>query len=335
MSWWSLLWIALAVGFALTMPFLYRLVRKPPPALEAIPRVDLRARKPASEAVVAWGLRACAYLSIITTVGIVVVLLVETLPFFQEVSLGDFLGDTQWTPLFAQKHWGIWPLLTGTLLTTLIAVVVAVPLGLLGAIYLAELAPARVRKILKPALELLAGVPTVVYGYFALTFLTPLLQKLFPEMGGANALSAGIVMGIMILPTIASLSEDAIYAVPQSLRENAYALGASRLKTIFKVILPSAFSGIGASVILGVSRAIGETMIVAIAAGQQPSTSWDPTKPTQTITAYIVQVSLGDTPTGTIEYRTIFVLGFTLFLITLGLNIFAQRLRKRVLKGAV
>ncbi|MBI5501291.1 MAG: phosphate ABC transporter permease subunit PstC [Deltaproteobacteria bacterium] len=271
--------------------------------------------------------------SVFTTLGIVVVLVKESAGFFSEVSLGQFLGDTQWTPLFTDQHFGIWPLLAGTLLTTAIAVAVALPLGLLAAIYLAEFAPERARKILKPTLEVLAGIPTVVYGYFALVYITPLLQRFVPGLAGFNALGPGIVMGVMILPVIASLSEDAIYAVPASLREAAYALGAGRLRTVFRVVLPSAFSGIGAAVILGISRAIGETMIVAIAAGQQARLTADPRSPIETMTAYIVQISLGDTPTGTLEYRTIFAVGLALFLLTLGLNAVAFRLRRRVLKG--
>ena len=275
---------------------------------------------------------ACGVVSIFTTIGIIAVLLKETWAFFAEVGLGAFLLDTEWTPLFAEKHFGIWPLLSGTFLTTAIALLVAVPLGLLSAIYLAEFATPRVRRTLKPSLELLAGIPTVVYGYFALTFVTPMLQKVVPGLAGFNALSAGIVMGVMILPIIASLSEDAIWAVPNSLREGSYALGADKLFTIFRVVLPAAYSGIGASMILGVSRAIGETMIVAIAAGQQPRLSLDPRVPIETMTAYIVQVSLGDTPTGTIEYRTIFAVGMALFAMTLVLNLISQSLRKRMLK---
>lgn len=272
-------------------------------------------------------------MSIVTTLGIIGVLLGETVAFFKEVSFAQFFADTQWTPLFAQKHFGIWPLVTATLLTTTVAVVTALGLGLLAAVYLSEFARERVRKVLKPLLEILAGVPTVVYGYFALTFVTPLLQKFIPGLAGFNALGPGLVMGVMIMPIIASLSEDAVYAVPASLREGAYALGASRLSAIFRVILPSAFSGIAAAVILGVSRAVGETMIVAIAAGQQPRFTLDPRVPIETLTAYIVQVSLGDTPTGTLEYRTIFAVGMTLFLMTLVLNLFAFRLRQRILKG--
>jgi phosphate transport system permease protein len=294
---------------------------------------SLEAPRALSERLVAAFLLACALVSIVTTAGIVIVLLREALGFFREVSLADFLGDREWTPLFADKHFGIWPLLSGTLLTTVIAVVVAVPLGLLAAMYLSEFASEKARRILKPVLEVLAGVPTVVYGYFALMFVTPILQTVVPGLAGFNALGPGIVMGIMILPIVASLSEDAIFAVPPSLREGAYALGGTKLGTVFRVVLPSAFSGIAASVILGLSRAIGETMIVAIAAGQQPRLTLDPRVPVETMTAYIVQVSLGDTPTGTLEYRTIFAVGLSLFVMTLALNLVSHRLRQRVLKG--
>ncbi len=294
---------------------------------------ELERPRSLTERLVGWFLALCAAVSIITTAGIVFVLVKESVGFFAEVTFSQFFGDTQWTPLFAEKHFGVWPLLCGTLLTTAMAVVVAVPLGLLAAIYLAELASERTRRILKPVLELLAGIPTVVYGYFALTFVTPMLQKIVPDLAGFNALGPGIVMGIMILPIVASLSEDAIYAVPASLKEGAYALGANKLATIFRVILPSAFSGIAASVILGLSRAIGETMIVAIAAGQQPRLTLDPRVPVETMTAYIVQVSLGDTPTGTVEYRTIFAVGLSLFAMTFVLNVISYRLRKRILKG--
>jgi phosphate transport system permease protein len=245
----------------------------------------------------------------------------------------QLFGDTQWTPLFADRHFGIWPLVCGTLLTTVIAMVVAAPLGLLAAVYLSEYAADDARKVLKPLLELLAGVPTVVYGYFALTFATPMLMKVVPGLSGFNALGPGVVMGLMIVPIVASLSEDAIFAVPASLREGAYALGAGKVQTTFRVVVPAAFSGIAAAMILGVSRAIGETMIVAIAAGQQPRLTLDPRVPVETMTAYIVQVSLGDTPTGTLEYRTIFTVGLGLFLMTLCLNLVSQRLRRRILKG--
>ncbi|HWP38621.1 MAG TPA: phosphate ABC transporter permease subunit PstC [Gemmatimonadales bacterium] len=295
----------------------------------------LTAPRAATERFVARLLFACGAVSVLTTAGIVAVLLGESLAFFREVSPGRFLADTQWTPLFADKHFGIWPLLAGTFLTTTIAIAVAVPLGLLAAIHLAEFSRPRARKLLKPALEVLAGVPTVVYGYFALTFVTPVLQRFIPGLAGFNALGPGIVMGIMIVPIVASLSDDAISAVPASLREGAYALGAGRLQTLLRVTLPTAFSGIAASVILGLSRAIGETMIVAIAAGQQPRLTLDPRVPIETMTAYIVQVSLGDTPTGTLEYRTIFAVGLSLFLMTLVLNITSHRLRKRILKGSL
>jgi phosphate transport system permease protein len=295
--------------------------------------LSLEERRAWSERLVGHALFACALVSVVTTAGIVLVLLSEALGFFREVSLVQFLTDTEWTPLFADKHFGIWPLLSGTVLTTLIAVIVAVPLGLLCAVYLSELARERVRRALKPILELLAGVPTVVYGYFALTMVTPALQSFVPGLAGFSALSAGLVMGIMILPVVASLSEDAIYAVPNSLREASFALGGTKMGTVFRVVLPSAFSGIAASVILGVSRALGETMIVAIAAGQQPRLTLDPRVPVETMTAYIVQVSLGDTPTGTLEYRTVFAIGLSLFVLTLALNLIAHRLRRRILKG--
>ena len=278
---------------------------------------------------------ACGVLSIAVTLGILAVLLAESSTFFAEVGLGQFLGDTQWTPLFADKHFGIWPLLGGTLLTTLIAMLVSVPLGLLAAVYLSEFAADRTRRLLKPLLELLAGVPTVVYGYFALTFVTPLLQRVVPNLSGFNALGPGIVMGLMIVPIVASLSEDAIFAVPASMREGAYALGGGRLATIARVVIPTAFSGIAAAFILGLSRAIGETMIVAIAAGQQPTLTLDPRVPIETMTAYIVQVSLGDTPMGTLEYRTIFAVGLSLFTLTLILNLISYWLRQRVLKGGM
>lgn len=294
---------------------------------------SLEAPRALSERIIARALQACGWVSILTTVGIVAVLMFEALGFFREVSLWQFFTDTEWTPLFADKHFGIWPLLAGTLLTTTIAIAVALPLGLLAAIYLAEFARPRVASTLKPILELLAGIPTVVYGYFALMLVTPVLQKIIPGLSGFNGLSAGFVMGIMILPIIASLSEDAIRAVPATLREGAYALGGTKLGAVFRVVLPSASSGIIAALILGVSRAIGETMIVAIAAGQQPRLTMDPRVPVETMTAYIVQVSMGDTPTGTLEYRTIFAVGLSLFVMTLLLNAISHRMRLRILKG--
>jgi len=272
----------------------------------------------------------CGALSLLTTFGIVAVLIFETVEFFAEVSLLEFLTDTQWTPLFAQKHFGILPLLSGTFLTSAIAILVAMPVGLVCAIYLSEFAPEPVRRKIKPVLEVLAGIPTVVYGYFALLFVTPLLQTFIPSLSGFNALAPGMVMGIMIIPLISSLSEDAMYAVPQSLREAAHALGASRLQVALRVVVPAAFSGIAAAFLLAVSRAIGETMIVAIAAGQQPRLTLNPLVPVETMTAYIVQVSLGDTPTGTLEYRTIFAVGTMLFFSTLILNLFSRSLRERI-----
>jgi len=284
---------------------------------------------PFHERVLELGLTVCASISVLTTVGIVGVLAFETLEFFRVVSPWQLLLDTQWTPLFADKHFGIWPLVTGTFLTAGIAMLVALPLGLLAAIYLSEFSGPRLRRWLKPSLELLAGIPTIVYGYFALVFVTPALQTFVPGLAGFNSLGAGLVLGIMLIPMISSLSEDALFAVPNTLREGAYALGAGRLPTIFRVVLPSAVSGIAASVILAVSRAIGETMIVAIAAGQQPRLTLDPRVPVETMTAYVVQVSMGDTPTGTLEYRTIFVVGAALFLITFVMNAMSYTFKRR------
>lgn len=267
--------------------------------------------------------------SVLVTAGIIGVLLVETIGFFSEVRLVDFLTDTQWTPLFSEKHFGILPLVAGTVLVSAIAMAVALPAGLLSAIYLSEYARPGVRRLVKPVLEVLAGIPTVVYGYFALLFVTPLLQQWISGLSGFNALGPGIVMGIMILPLVSSLSEDALRAVPDGLREGAYALGATRMQTALRVVVPAALSGISASFILAISRAIGETMIVAIAAGQMPILTADPTVPVMTMTAYIVQVSLGDTPSGTLEYRTIFAVGMTLFVMTFALNLASNWLRRR------
>ena len=270
-----------------------------------------------------------ALFSVFITIGILSVLIFETLGFFKVVSIVDFLTDTQWTPLFSEKHFGILPLFAGTFVTTIIAMAVSLPVGVITAIYLSEYASNKVRIFIKPILEILAAVPTVVYGYFALLFVTPLLQKVIPDMSGFNSLAPGIVMGIMIIPIIASLSEDAMHAVPMSLREGALALGATRFQVAIKVVLPAALSGIAASFILGISRAVGETMIVAIAAGQQPRLTLNPLVPIETVTAYIVQVSLGDTPTGTIEYSTIFAAGMSLFAVTFVLNIVSYWLKKR------
>ena len=274
-------------------------------------------------------LMLCAGISILTTFGILYVLLSEAIGFFSEVSLLEFFTDTQWTPLFSDKHYGILPLVTGTLLTAFIAIALALPIGLTIAIYLNEYASRKLRKTLKPVLEVLAVVPTVVYGYFALTVVTPFLQGFIPGLSGFNALSPGIVMGIMIIPMISSLSEDALYAVPKSLRDASYGMGASRWQTSSRVLLPAASSGIIVSVILAISRAIGETMIVAIAAGQQPRLTFDPRVPIETITTYIVQVSLGDVVQGSIEYKTIYAAGITLFVLTFILNNISYWMRKK------
>ncbi len=281
------------------------------------------------EFLIEWALFLCALLSIGTTAGIIVVLAVETFAFLREVPIAEFLFGTEWTPLIATPRFGVLPLVAGTLLVSSIAMGVALPMGLLSAVYLSEYADLRVRRLVKPVLEILAGVPTVVYGYFALLFVTPLLQRLLPNLAGFNALGPGIVMGIMILPLVSSLSEDAMQAVPRGLREGSYALGATKMQTSLRVVLPAAFSGITAACILAVSRAVGETMIVAIAAGQQPRLTANPMLPIETMTAYIVQVSLGDTPQGTIEYRTIFAVGMLLFLGTFVLNLVSTWLRER------
>jgi len=270
--------------------------------------------------------------SIAITAGIVGILAYESLSFFKNVSIISFLTDSQWTPLFDDAHYGILPLVTGTLVTTTVAMLVALPIGTITAVYLSEYAHLRVRETVKPFLELLSAVPTVVYGYFALLFVTPLLQQIFPDLSGFNMLSAGLVIGIMIIPYVSSVSEDAMRAVPMNLRESSYALGATRLQTAWKgvvPVVPSAFSGIAAAYILGISRAIGETMVVAIAAGMQPNLTLNPMEPAATITAYIVQVSLGDLPHGSIGYQTIFAAGLTLFLMTLVFNLIGHILRKR------
>ncbi len=272
------------------------------------------------EKIIEKGLWLSAFVTVVTTVGIIWVLFSQSFTFFQEVSLVDFLTDSQWTPLFAQKHFGILPLLAGTFLTTIIAIAVALPVGLTIAVYLNEYAPKNVTRVVKPLLEVLAAIPTVVYGFFALLVVTPFLQQIFPDMSGFNALSPGIVMGIMIIPFVSSLSEDALRAVPNSLREASYGIGSTRFQTAFKVLVPAAASGIIASVILAISRAIGETMIVAIAAGQQPRLTLNPMVPIETITAFIVQVSLGDVPHGSLEYKTIFAAGMMLFILTFILN---------------
>lgn len=274
----------------------------------------------------------CAASSVLITFGVVWTLLSQALPFFSEVSVTQFFSDREWTPLFENPQYGILNLVCGTFLTTVIALSVAVPFGTITAVFLSEYASASVREVLKPVLELLAAVPTVVYGYFALLFVTPLLQKIFPDMGGFNALSAGLVMGVMIIPYISSLSEDAMRAVPVYLREGSLALGASNLQTSFKVILPSAFSGIASAYVLGISRALGETMVVAIAAGLQPKISLNPLESTQTLTAFIVQVSQGDLPQGSIGFKTIYVAGVVLLAFTLFFNLVGLRIRSQMEK---
>lgn len=272
---------------------------------------------------------ACSFITILTTISIIVILAVDTFKFFEEVSIVDFLTDTQWTPLFSDKHFGILPLLSGTLLTTTIAILFAVPVGLIIAIYLNEYASPRFTAIVKPILEILAAIPTVVYGFFALQFVTPLLQNMIPGLRGFNALSPGLVMGVMIIPYITSLSEDALRAVPKSLREASYGMGATKLQTALRVMIPAASSGILVSIILAISRALGETMIVAIAAGQEPNLTFNPLESVETITTYIVQVSMGDVPQDSLEYRTIFAAGMTLFVFTFILNNVSFWLRKK------
>lgn len=284
------------------------------------------------EKIIEKSLLLSAVITIFTTLAIIIVLLFEAIQFFKEVSIFDFLNDTQWTPLFDDKHFGIMPLLSGTLLTSFIAIALALPIGLSIAIYLNEYASKKFRKTIKPVLELLAAVPSVVYGFFALVIVTPFLQSFIPGISGFNSLSAGIVMAIMILPFISSLSEDALFAVPNNLREASYGMGATRFQTVFKVTLPAANSGIIVSIILAISRAIGETMIVAIAAGQQPILTMNPLVPVETISAYIVQVSLGDVPYNSLEYKTIFAAGITLFVFTFVLNNISFWLRKKYQK---
>jgi len=288
-----------------------------------------RSGRDRKERLIAAVLFLCGLVSILTTVGIVVVLLRESVGFFREVAIVDFLTGTKWSPLFQDKHFGILPLVNGTLLVAFGSALIALPVGLASAIYLSEYASDRVRGWVKPALEVLAGIPTVVYGYFALTFVTPLLQAVVPDTDFYNAASASIVVGIMIVPMVSSLSEDALSAVPRSLRQAAYGLGATKFEVSTRVAVPSALSGIVASFILAISRAIGETMAVTLAAGATPKMTLSFLESIQAMTAYIVQVSLGDTPQGTIEYRTIFAVGLVLFCITLGMNLLSQRVTSR------
>ena len=292
-------------------------------ALEATAAARLRER------VIQGVLLAAALVSIGTTIGVVASLAVETFNFFRQVSILEYLTGTQWTPLFSIQQFGVLALVSATVLTSAIALSVAVPLGIVAAIFLSEFAPSQLRAVLKPSIEVLAGIPTVVYGFFALTFVTPLLQGFIPGLSTFNSLSAGLVMGLMIIPMISSLSDDALSAVPGSLREAAYGLGATRFEVATRVALPAAVSGIAAAIVLALSRAVGETMIVAIAAGQNPLFTFDPRVPVETMTAYIVQVSLGDTPAGTIAYQTIFTVGATLFFLTLLMNVASHYLVRR------
>jgi len=272
-------------------------------------------------------LAACV--SVFTTVGIVYILLKESLVFFSQVPVWTFLTDTQWTPLFDDAHFGIMVLLSGTVTSSAVALLIAIPLGTIIAIYLSEFAGHKVRETMKPLLELLSGVPTIIYGYFALLFVTPMIQKIYPDLPGFNVLSAGIVMGIMIIPYVSSLAEDAMRAVPMSLREGSYAMGGTRYQTAVKVVVPAALSGIAAAYILGISRAVGETMILAVAAGMQPNLTLNPLEPAATITSYIVQVALGDLPHGSIGYQTIFAAGLMLLLLTLFFNLVGYWMRRR------
>ena len=285
--------------------------------------------KKRNEKIIEFFLALSGAITVLTTIGILWVLLYESVLFFKELSVVEFFTDTQWTPLFSDKHFGILPLISGTILTSFIAILVALPIGLSIAVYLNEYAHPKIRQTIKPVLEILAAIPTVVYGFFALTVVTPFLQTLIPSLAGFNALSPGIVMGIMIIPLISSLSEDALYAVPKSLREASYGLGATQFQTSFKVLVPAASSGIIVSVILAISRAFGETMIVAVAAGLEPRLTLDPTVPIATITTYIVQVSMGDVPQGSLEFKTIFSAGMMLFVFTFILNTISARVKKK------
>ena len=293
------------------------------------PRLAKNVRRNIKERIIEFILLLAALSAVATTLSIVGVLLYESLSFFKTVSIVDFFTDTQWTPLFEDAHYGIMPLVSGTLTTSAVALAVAIPVGTIAAIYLSEFAAHKTREIIKPILELLVGVPTIVFGYFALLFLTPILQKIFPELPGFNMLSAGIVMGIMIVPYIASVAEDAMRAVPMSMREGSYAMGATRFQTAVRVVTPAATSGIVAAYILGISRAVGETMVVAVAAGQQPIISFNPMESAATITAYIVQVAMGDLPHGSLGYQSIFAAGLVLLVMTLCFNILGHLIRKK------
>ena len=296
----------------------------------ATAELTLRAdRRRIGEDVVKGALAVCALISVATTVGIVVALFAPAFEFLRGVPLIDFLTGREWAPLFEPAHFGVLPLIAGTLLVTAIASVVAMPLGLGAAIYLSEYAGHRARGFLKPALEMLAGIPTIVFGYFALTFVTPLLRDLGIQVDIFNTLSAGLVMGVMLMPTVASLSEDALGAVPRDLRDGAYALGSTRVQVATRIAVPAAVSGIVASFVLAISRAVGETMIVLIAMGQQPNLTFDPREAAEAMTAFIAATGAGDVPTGSIEYKTIFAVGALLFVLTLAMNVVAIRLVRR------
>jgi phosphate transport system permease protein len=292
-------------------------------------RLQHRAARAVKERLIEGVLFLAAFSAVATTVAIIYILVSESVGFFEHVSIRDFLTDTMWTPLFADPRYGVLPLVAGTLTVAFVALAIAIPMGTIVAIYLSEFAPFWVREVVKPFLELLEAVPTVVFGYFALLFVTPLLQVFFPELPGFNMLSAGLVIGIFIIPYISSVAEDAMRAVPMSMREGSYAMGATRFQTAIRVVTPSAISGIVAAYILAISRAIGETMVVAIAAGLQPNFTFNPTEQAATITAYIVQVALGDLPHGSVGYQSIFAVGLVLVIMTLGFNIVGHVLRRR------
>lgn len=290
---------------------------------------QIKASRKRVDRIVEFVLLSAACVSVFTTLGIMYVLISESVVFFKHVPLWDFLTDSQWTPLFDDAHFGIAVLLAGTLSSSLVALLIAIPVGTIIAIYLSEFAEHRIREVLKPVLELLSGIPTIIYGFFALLFVTPLIQKIYPDLPTFNVLSAGIVMGIMIIPYVSSLSEDAMRAVPMSLREGSYAMGATRFQTAMRVVVPASISGIASAYILGVSRAVGETMILAVAAGMQPNLTLNPLEPAATVTSFIVQVALGDLPHGSIGYQTIFAAGLTLLLITLLFNLLGHWMRRR------
>lgn len=292
-------------------------------------RLAKNIRRNVKERVIEFILMLAALSAVATTFAIIYILLSESLGFFKTVSFIDFITDTEWTPLFEDAHYGIMPLVAGTLTTSVIALLVAIPIGTIAAIYLSEFATHKTREIVKPILELLVGVPTVVFGYFALFFVTPLLQKVVPDLPGFNMLGPGLVMGVMIVPYISSVAEDAMRAVPMSMREGSYAMGATRFQTAIRVVTPAAISGIVAAYILGISRAVGETMVVAVAAGQQPNLTFNPMESAATITAYIVQVAMGDLPHGSIGYQSIFAAGLVLIVMTLIFNILGHMVRKK------